>query len=37
MPYRYPEAVEKAANKIPDAITDEEIAASLAKLPQVNG
>ena len=27
LPYRYPEAVEKAANKIPDAITDEEIAA----------
>ena len=27
LPYRYPEAVEKAANKIPDVITDEEIAA----------
>ena len=27
LPYRYPEAVEKAANKILDAITDEEIAA----------
>lgn len=27
LPYRYPEAVEKAANKIPDEITDEEIAA----------
>ena len=27
LPYRYPEAVEKAANKIPDTITDEEIAA----------
>lgn len=27
LPYRYPEAVEKAANKIPDAITDEEIVA----------
>ena len=27
LPYRYPQAVEKAANKIPDAITDEEIAA----------
>lgn len=27
LPYRYPEAVEKAANKIPDTITPEEIAA----------
>ena len=27
LPYRYPEAVERAANKIPDAITPEEIAA----------
>lgn len=27
LPYRYPEAVERAANKIPDVITPEEIAA----------
>lgn len=27
LPYRYPESVEKAANKIPDTITPEEIAA----------
>ena len=27
LPYRYPEAVERAANKIPDIITPEEIAA----------